>query len=319
MNAGIVDIATATSGEHVTNAFFDSIGLTDEWIRRRTGVAARWWMDPGEPLEDAAARVCAPLVARHRERVNITALIVVSSSTGGAMPGIAQRVAQKAGLGTDVLAFDMTAACSGFVYALISALSLCESRESSGVIVCAVEAMSRMLDKTDRNTGPLFGDGAGAVLIEQRAPFRKHSWHAGCDGDRADLMRGEINGGIQLDGIQVYDRAVRMMSDTVNRLQDNAIEPTIIIGHQANSRILQKVREQVDARDAVFVDCVEQFGNTSSASIPLALGACIAERSIPLAGRSTLVAYGAGEAWGGVAVDYDLVDALGRVRVNGLS
>jgi len=119
-------------------------------------------------------------------------------------------------------------------------------------------------------------------------------------------MRGEINGGIQLDGIQVYDRAVRMMSDTVNRLQDNDIEPTIIIGHQANSRILQKVREKVGARDAVFVDCVEQFGNTSSASIPLALGACVAERSIPLAGRSTLVAYGAGEAWGGVAVDYDL-------------
>jgi 3-oxoacyl-[acyl-carrier-protein] synthase-3 len=124
-------------------------------------------------------------------------------------------------------------------------------------------------------------------------------------------MRGEINGGIQLDGIQVYDRAVRMMSDTVNRLRDNNIEPGIIVGHQANSRILQKVREQVD-RDAVFVDCVEQFGNTSSASIPLALGACVAEGSIPLTGRMTLVAYGAGEAWGGVSLDYDLTAALDR-------
>ena len=83
MTAGIVDIATATPGEHITNAYFDSIGLTDEWIRRRTGVAARWWMDPAEPLEDVAARVCAPLVARHRERVDIIALIVVSCSTGG--------------------------------------------------------------------------------------------------------------------------------------------------------------------------------------------------------------------------------------------
>lgn len=154
MNAGIVDIAAATTGEHVTNSFFDSIGLTDEWIRRRTGVAARWWMDPDEPLEDTAARVCAPLVARHGGRVEIIALIVVSSSTGGAMPGIAQRAAKKAGLPTDVLAFDMTAACSGFVYGMISALSLCESAESGGVIVCAVEAMSRMLDKTDRNTAP---------------------------------------------------------------------------------------------------------------------------------------------------------------------
>jgi 3-oxoacyl-[acyl-carrier-protein] synthase III len=310
MSAGIVDIATATTGEHVPNSFFDSIGLTDEWIQRRTGVAARWWMDPAEPLDDVAARVCAPLVARHRDRVNITALIVVSSSTGGAMPGIAQRAAKKAGLATDVLAFDMTAACSGFVYGVISALSLCESTASGAVIVCAVEAMSRMLDKTDRNTAPLFGDGAAAVLIESRPAFRSNRWHAGCDGDGADLMTGDINGGIRLDGIHVYNRAVRLMPETVNRLLESDGEPTIIVGHQANSRILQRVREQVDAGDAVFVDRVEQFGNTSSASIPLALGACVADRSIPLTGRSILVAYGAGESWGGVAVDYDLSDAV---------
>lgn len=310
MSAGIVDIAAATSGKHVTNSFFDGIGLTDEWIRRRTGIAARWWMDPDEPLDEAGARVCAPLVAHHRGRLDITALLVVSSSTGGAMPGIAQRVARKAGLPDKVLAFDMTAACSGFVYAMISALSLCESAQSGGVIVCSVEAMSRMLDKTDRNTAPLFGDGAAAVLLESRPEFREYRWHAGCDGDRADLMRGEINGGIHLDGIHVYDRAVRMMSDTLNRLRDNDVEPTIVVGHQANSRILQKVRERVDAGGAVFVDCIEQFGNTSSASIPLALGTCVAARSIPLAGRSALVAYGAGETWGGVSVDYDLTAAV---------
>ena len=309
MSVGIVDIAIATPGEHVPNSHFDSIGLTDEWIRRRTGVGARWWMDPSLPLEDAAAQVCAPLVARHRGKTDIRALIVVSSSTGGAVPGIAQRVAKAAGLGDDVLAFDMNAACSGFVYGLIAAMPLCESGRSGGVIVCTVEAMSRMLDKTDRNTACLFGDGVAAVLIEQRQEFGKYRWHAGCDGDRFELMLGEIGSGIQLDGIQVYDRAVRMMSDTVKRLSDDAVAPTVIIGHQANSRILQKVREQADTGDAVFVDCVEQFGNTSSASIPLAFGTCVTRRSIPLSGRATLVAYGAGEAWGGVAVDYDLTDA----------
>ena len=86
MNPGIVDIATATPGEHIDNSYFDSIGLTDEWIRRRTGVGARWWMDPAEPLDEVASRVCAPLVARHRDRTNIAALIVVSSSTGGRFP-----------------------------------------------------------------------------------------------------------------------------------------------------------------------------------------------------------------------------------------
>ena len=80
MSAGIVDIATATPGKHIPNSFFDSIGLTDEWIRRRTGVGARWWMDDSDELDDVAARVCAPLVERHRDRVTVSALIVVSSS-----------------------------------------------------------------------------------------------------------------------------------------------------------------------------------------------------------------------------------------------
>lgn len=308
MTAGIVDIATATPGKHIDNDYFDSIGLTDEWIRRRTGVGARWWMDPDLPLEDAASQACAPLVARHRDRVKIAALIVASCSTGGKVPGIAQRVATQSGLPTDVLAFDVNAACSGFVYGLISGLPLCQP--GAAVLVCAAEAMSRLIDKTDRNTGCLFGDGVGAVLLENRPDFREHSWHAGCDGDRVDLMRGEIGGGITLDGMQVYDRAVKTMSDTFNRLHDNGVKPTVVIGHQANSRILQKIREQVDAGDAEFVDSVEQFGNTSAASIPLALGSCVADQSIPATGRMTLVAYGAGEAWGGVSVDYDLTDAM---------
>ena len=315
MNAGLVDIAFAAVGNRVTNDHFDAIGLTDEWIRRRTGVAARWWMDPAEPLDDVAARVCEPLAARHGSRADIRALIVVSSSTGGAMPGIAQRAATKAGLPGDVLAYDMTAACSGFVYGLISALSLCESARSGAVIVCAVEAMSRMLDKTDRNTAPLFGDGAAAVLVEWRQEFRKHRWYAGCDGGGADLMRGEIAGGITLDGMNVYDRAVRIMPEVVNKLVADDPGPAVIVGHQANSRILQKVREGVhDVDDAVFVDRVAEFGNTSSASIPLALGTSVAERAIPLEGRAIMVAYGSGESWGGVSVDYDFSAAVPTER-----
>ncbi|OBK73993.1 3-oxoacyl-ACP synthase III family protein [Mycobacterium sp. 1274761.0] len=310
MTVGIIDLATATPGKHIDNSHFDAIGLTDEWIRRRTGVAARWWMDPDVPLEDVASAVCAPLVERHRGRVKFTALVVVSCSTGGKVPGIAQRVATQSGLPTDVLAFDVNAACSGFVYGLITGLALC--RPGEAVIVCAAEAMSRLIDKSDRNTGCLFGDGVGAVVLESRPNFREHTWHAGCDGDRVDLMRGEIGGGIQLDGMQVYNRAVRMMTETLDRLHDNGIKPNVVVGHQANSRILQKIREQVDAGDAVFVDSVEQFGNTSAASIPLALGTCVADQSVPATGRMTLVAYGAGEAWGGVSVDYDLTETMAR-------
>jgi 3-oxoacyl-[acyl-carrier-protein] synthase III len=308
MTAGIVDISTATPGTHVPNSFFDGIGLTDEWIRRRTGVGARWWMDESDRLEDVAARVCAPLVDRHPD-LRIAALLVVSSSSGGAVPGIAQQVATKAGLPTETLTFDMSAACTGFIYGLITGMSLCDGGRGA-VIVCCVEAMSRMLDKTDRNTGPLFGDGAAAVLLESRPEFRTHRWHAGSDGAGADLMRGQLGQGIALDGIRVYHRAVRTMTETVKILREadavDRIEPSIVIGHQANSRILARVRDESDVGDAVFVDCVENFGNTSAASIPLALGASRRDGTIPHSGRALLVAYGAGEAWGGVTVDYDL-------------
>jgi 3-oxoacyl-[acyl-carrier-protein] synthase III len=310
MTAGIVDIETATPGKQIDNSYFDGIGLTDEWIRRRTGVAARWWMDNDEPLDRVAAAACAPLVDRHGDGTRIAALIVASCSTGGAVPGIAQRVATRSGLPADVLALDVNAACSGFVYGVISGLALC--RPGQAVIVCAVEAMSRLIDKSDRGTGPLFGDGVGAVLLAQRSSFRDSAWHAGSDGERVGLMTGEIGGGIHLDGMQVYDRAVKMMTDTLDRLHSQGPAPDVIVGHQANSRILQKIRDQVDAGDAVFVDSVSQFGNTSAASIPLALGTCVAERSIPESGRTTLVAYGAGEAWGGVSLDYDLAAAMAR-------
>ena len=99
-------------------------------------------------------------------------------------------------------------------------------------------------------------------------------------------------------------------------MHDDGIKPTIVIGHQANTRILQKIREQIDTGDAVFVDCVQQFGNTSAASIPLALGTCVAAKSVPATGRMTLVAYGSGEAWGGVSVDYDLADAMSLSAVS---
>lgn len=314
MRAGLVDISTVTSGQRIPNGHFDAIGLTDEWIRRRTGITARWWMDESDRLEDVAAAACAPLVSARGSTSEVGALLVVSTSSTDTVPGIAQRVAKIAGLPKTVLTFDMNAACSGFVYGLIAALSLCESNQCGAVIVCSVEAMSRMTDKGDRNSACLFGDGAAAVLVEPREDFRPSAWVAGCDGDRADLMR-YADGGIRLDGLNVYERAVRMMSDTVSQLRRRSVEPAIIVGHQANGRILQKVRESIADDDITFVECMAEFGNTSSASIPLALGTSLAAGEIPSKGRAALVAYGAGESWGGVSLDYDLTAAGHRQAV----
>ncbi|NBM14305.1 ketoacyl-ACP synthase III [Streptomyces sp. GC420] len=306
MSAGIVDIATAKPGRRIDNDHFASIGLTDEWIRRRSGIGSRSWLPDETPLAEVAAEACAPIVTRTDAPSSIDALIVVSTSVRQRIPGIAQKVAQLAGLGPSVLALDMNAACCGFVYGLVTGLSFCDAGQARSVLVCSVEAMSRMVDRADRQTACLFGDGSAAVLLENRAEFTGFCRVAGCDGSQEGLMRETEAGGIHLDGMQVYDRAVRRMSESAQYLFDHGPAPTVLVGHQANSRILEQVRSFSAHLDVPFVNRIENSGNTSSASIPLAFAAELDAGCLPAAGRLGAVAYGAGEAWGGVAVDYRL-------------
>ncbi|WP_432157275.1 MULTISPECIES: ketoacyl-ACP synthase III [unclassified Streptomyces] len=312
MSAGIVEVATAKPGRTVTNDDFASIGLTDEWIRRRSGIASRSWLPDGTPLADVAAEACAPIVTRVSDPSTIGALVVISTSVRQRVPGIAQRVARRAGLGSAVLAFDMNAACCGFVYGLVAGLSLCESGRARSVLVCSVEAMSRLVDRTDRQTACIFADGAAAVLLEDRASFAPFRQLAGCDGSQEALMRETGEGGIHLDGMQVYDRAVRRMSESAQYLFDHGPAPTVLVGHQANGRILEQVRGLTAPLGVPFVNRIAHSGNTSSASIPLAFAEELDSGSLPAEGRLGAVAYGAGEAWGGVAVDYRVPDPAVR-------
>src|SRR5262245_52589262 len=306
MSAGIVDIATAKPGRTINNDHFASIGLTDEWIRRRSGISARSWLPDDAPLAEVAAEACAPIVTRMDDPSSIDALAVVSTSVRQRVPGIAQKVAQRAGLGPSVLAFDMNAGCCGFVYGLVAALSLCDAKRARSVLVCSVEAMSRLVDRTDRQTACLFADGSAAVLLEDRAEFERFRHIAGCDGSQEALMRETDAGGIHLEGVQVYNRAVRRMSESAQYLFDHGPAPTVLVGHQANGRILEQIRGFTAHLGVPFVNRIENSGNTSSASIPLAFAEELDAGFLPAAGRLGAVAYGAGEAWGGVSVDYRL-------------
>ncbi|WP_030723166.1 ketoacyl-ACP synthase III [Streptomyces griseus] len=310
MSAGIVDISTAKPGRTIDNEHFTAIGLTDEWIRRRSGIAARSWLPDGTSLAEVAAEACAPIMTRVDNPSAIGALVVVSTSVRQRVPGIAQKVAQLVGLGPSVLAFDMNAACCGFVYGLVTGLSLCEAGPARSVLVCSVEAMSRLVDREDRQTACIFADGSAAVLLEDRAEFAGFRQVAGCDGAHGALMRETEEGGIHLDGMQVYDRAVRRMSESAQYLFDHGPAPTVLVGHQANGRILEQVRGFTSHLGVPFVNRIEKLGNTSSASIPLAFAEELYAGSLPAGGRLGAVAYGAGEAWGGVAVDYQLSAAM---------
>ncbi|MFE7274415.1 ketoacyl-ACP synthase III [Streptomyces sp. NPDC057623] len=309
MSAGIVDLHAAKSDDVVENAHFESIGLTDEWIRRRSGIASRTWFPDGVELADVAAEACAPLVGRAADPSAIGALIVVSTSVRQRVPAIAQKVAERAGLPSSVLAFDMNAACCGFVYGLVNGLSLIDAGQTRSALVCTVEAMSRMVDRSDRQTACLFADGAAAVLLEDRARFPRFVHVAGGDGAQEQLMRETGAGGIRLDGAQVYDRAVRRMTDTARQLFAHDPAPSVLVGHQANGRILEQIRTFTSELGVPFVNRIEHFGNTSSASIPLALADELGTGSLPAEGRLGAVAYGAGEAWGGVSVSYRIPTA----------
>ncbi|OPC84018.1 3-oxoacyl-ACP synthase [Embleya scabrispora] len=304
MSAGIVDIATAKPGRRIDNDHFASIGLTDEWIRRRSGIASRSWLPDEASLAEVAAETCAPIVTGMADSAEIGALIVVSTSSPQRVPGIAQKVAQLVGLGPSVLTFDMNAACCGFVYGLVTGLSLCDAGSARSVLLCSVEAMSRMVDRTDRQTACIFGDGAAAVLLSDRPEFEGFRQVSGCDGAQEALMRELDGGGIHLDGMQVYDRAVRRMTESAQYLFDHGPAPTVVVGHQANGRILEQVRSFTSHLGVPFVNRIEHSGNTSSATIPLAFAEELAAGSLPTTGRLGAVAYGAGEAWGGVSVGY---------------
>ncbi len=304
MSAGIVDIAAAKPGRTVGNDHFASIGLTDEWIRRRSGIASRSWLPDETPLAEVAAEACAPIVTRGGDPSSIGALVVVSTSVRQRVPGIAQQVARLLGLGPSVLAFDMNAACCGFVYGLAAGLSLCEADPARSVLLCSVEAMSRLVDRADRQTAPIFADGSAAVLLADRPGFAGFCRTAGCDGSGAGLMRETGEGGIHLDGTQVYDRAVRRMAESARYLFDHGPAPTVLVGHQANGRILEQIRAFTADLGVPFVNRIARSGNTSSASVPLAFAEELDAGALPAEGRLGAVAYGAGEAWGGVAVDY---------------
>ena len=304
MSAGIVDIATAKPGRTIPNDHFAPIGVTDEWIRRRTGIASRSWLPDDTPLAEVAAEACAPIVTRANRSSPIDALVLVSTSERQRLPSIAQRVAHLSGLPSSVLTFDMNAACCGFVYGMIAGLSLCDAGAARSVLVCTAEAMSRLIDRTDRQNGFIFADGCSAVLLENRDEFAGFCQVTGCNGEQDGLIRETGAGGIRMDGRQTFAQAVRRMTESAQYLFDHGAAPTVIVGHQANARILAQVRANTEHLGVPVVDRIENVGNTSSASIPLAFAAELDAGGLPTAGRLGAVAYGSGEAWGGVSVDY---------------
>lgn len=297
----------------LTNEDLEKIVDTDdEWIRKRTGIRERRIAAEGELTSDLALKASLSAIERAKIKKEDIDLIVFATITPDflCMPSTACILADKLGI-KDVAAFDISAACSGFIYGLSIAKAYIESGTKKTVLVVGAETLSRIVDYTDRTTCVLFGDGAGAAIItaSETDENRILDIHISADGGYFDFLvtprnlhNGSCGSYIKMRGNETFKIAVKTLSvDCLNILADNKLEASDIdyfIPHQANYRIIKAVSESVGLPDHKVVLSVEKYGNTSAASIPIAINDMYESNRLKKGHLMLLDAFGGGLTWG---------------------
>jgi len=304
----------------VENAEFEAkVDTTDEWIRSRTGIERRHFAAEGETTSDLALKAAeAALADAGLDAGAIDAVIVATSTPDLTFPSVATMVQGRLGM-TAGFAFDIQAVCAGFVYALANADALIRAGNARRVLVIGAETFSRIMDWTDRATCVLFGDGAGAVVLEGREcdgtaddrGILASDLHS--DGRHKDLLY--VDGGVsatgeaghlRMQGNAVFRHAVEKLADTAHRSLDKAglsgADVDWIVPHQANLRIISATAQRMQVPMDRVVVTVQDHGNTSAASIPLALSVGRARGQIKPGDLIVTEAIGGGLAWGSVVL-----------------
>lgn len=289
-----------------------TLDTSDEWIRTRTGIRERRMAAPGESTVDLA-------VAAGREALgdsSVDAVVLATSTADQLCPASAPQVAARLGLGT-AAAFDVNAVCSGFVYALATAQGFIAGGIAKRVLVIGADVFTSLVDPTDRATVPIFGDGAGAVVLRAGdsdepgaiGPFDLHS-----EGELADLLWVEAGGSkhrfsedqrdhhLVMQGTAVFRHACARMAESSRAVLEQAGwmvgDVDRFVGHQANIRILQATAKHLGLPADAVVANIDRVGNTSAASIPLALADAVEDGTLVPGHRVLLTAFGAGLTWG---------------------
>ncbi|MCL7465405.1 beta-ketoacyl-ACP synthase III [Phaeovulum sp. NW3] len=304
----------------VENAEFEAtVDTTDEWIRTRSGIERRHFAAEGETTSQMAIHAArAALDDAGIAPDQIDAIIVATSTPDLTFPSVATMV--QAGLGTTRgFAYDLQAVCAGFVYALTNANALILSGQAERVLVIGAETFSRIMDWTDRGTCVLFGDGAGALVLEATSGTGTTtdrgilSTDLHSDGRHRDILY--VDGGVssngqsghlRMQGNQVFRHAVQKLADTAHAALDKAGltggDVDWIVPHQANLRIIAATAERMQVPMDRVVVTVQDHGNTSAASIPLALSVGKARGQIKPGDLIVTEAIGGGLAWGAVVL-----------------
>jgi 3-oxoacyl-[acyl-carrier-protein] synthase III len=316
--ARMAGIGSALPDRVVTNAELETmVDTTDEWIRARTGIAARRFAGDGDTAATLAADAGARALQAARLDPGAVDLTIVATVSGDQpLPSTASFVQGR--LGIDGAAFDVAAACAGFIYASQLAAAQIATGGAEAALVIGTEVLSRYLDFTDRTTCVLFGDGAGAaVFLPGEEPglmgsvLENDGRHAKlleipAGGSRAPASSETVSAREHLirmaDGREVFKRAVKGMADAASRLLEKTgvapDEVSLLVPHQANSRIIRSVAQRLSfPQEKVFLDLAE-VGNTSAASVPIALDHAWRAGRLRPGDLVLTVAFGAGLSWG---------------------
>jgi len=292
------------------------VETSDEWIVSRSGIEARHYAAPGQNASDMAVNAGLKALEMAGKTPADVDLVIVASSTPdfhGSFPSTACIVQRKLGMTNGSAAFDVAAVCSGFVYAVSVADAFIKSGAHKHVLVIGAEVFSRILDFNDRTTCVLFGDGAGAVLlgVSEEPGILATKLHA--DGRHADILsvpgnlaNGAIAGSgfLYMDGQAVFKLAVTVLEQVANETLDaagmTAADIDWLVPHQANIRIMKSTAKKLSLPMEKMVVTVDQHGNTSAASIPLALDCAVRDGRIQPGHNVMMEGVGGGFTWGAI-------------------
>jgi 3-oxoacyl-[acyl-carrier-protein] synthase-3 len=295
----------------------DGIETSDQWIVERTGIRARHFAEADVGSSDLAVEAAKQaLAAAKRSAADIDLIIVATSTPDMVFPSAACLVQQKLGV-QGCPAFDVQAVCSGFVYALTVADSMIRTGAATRALVIGAEVFSRILDFKDRTTCVLFGDGAGAVVLEASAEPGILASELHADGRHVGILcvPGTVSGGrvlgdplLKMDGQAVFKLAVGVLENVARSVLAKAgrsdADIDWLIPHQANIRIMQSTAKKLKLPMEKVIVTVDEHGNTSAASIPLALDQAVRSGKIRAGDTVMLEGVGGGFTWGAVLLDF---------------
>jgi len=305
-----------TNAELVARLAQQGIESSDQWIRERTGIRARHFAEPGVFASDLgveAARSALNSAGIPAQEIDL--IIVATSTPDMVFPSTATILQHKLGV-AGCAAFDVQAVCSGFVYAVTVADSMIRAGAATKALVVGSEVFSRLLDFNDRTTCVLFGDGAGAVVLQASSTPGILATDLHADGKYTDILcvPGHVSGGqvlgmplLRMDGQAVFKLAVGALESAARAVLDKAgrtdADVDWLVPHQANIRIMQGTAKKLKLPMAKVVVTVDEHGNTSAASIPLALDEAVRGGRIHKGDTVMLEGVGGGFTWGAVLLD----------------